>query len=519
MRAIILAGGLGTRLAPYTTIIPKPLMPVGGSAIIELLIRQLVGQGVDRITLCLGHRSRIIKLYLADIDPGVEIDYSEETEPLGTMGPLRLIDDLPEDFLVLNGDLFTDVSFERLFASHRESGGLFSIGAVRRELATEFGVLETDASGSLVGFKEKPNMSYVVSMGIYVMNRAAVELIPEGRAFGFDELMLKLLELGKNPRVFEHDGTLARPRPRGGLPHGPGALRRAGGRAAQPMTDTVLVTGATGFVGSALSDRLEQQGARVLRASSSLGHDVTDPSGLDAFKGAGVDMVCHLAARTFVPDAWADPAGFYEVNVLGTQRALDFCHSAGRPLPLLLRLRLRAPERLPVGESHPVRPAHPYAHSKWLGEELCRFYAKAWELPVSIVRPFNIYGAGQDERFVIASIVRQWARERRVRVATTAPSGTSSTSTTSSTLSGSRPANRSPGRPRTSASAVVLGRRSDRRPRTRGRRGGAVRADRPDAPGDIPDVVADCRLVREGTWKPSTSLEQGLEAMVRASRQ
>ena len=108
MRAIILAGGQGTRLRPYTTIIPKPLMPVGGSAIVEILIHQLVDQGVERITICLGERSRIIKLYLTDISPEVEIDYAEETEPLGTMGPLRLIHDLPDDFLVLNGDLLTD---------------------------------------------------------------------------------------------------------------------------------------------------------------------------------------------------------------------------------------------------------------------------------------------------------------------------------------------------------------------------------------------------------------------------
>ena len=206
MRAIILAGGQGTRLRPYTTIIPKPLMPVGGSAIVEILIHQLVDQGVERITICLGERSRIIKLYLTDISPEVEIDYAEETEPLGTMGPLRLIDDLPDDFLVLNGDLLTDVSFEQLFRSHREAGSLFSISGFRREVATEFGVLETDPSGSLVSFQEKPNLSYIVSMGIYAMNRAAVDLIPKSGPFGFDELMMRLLETGKNPRVFEHHG-------------------------------------------------------------------------------------------------------------------------------------------------------------------------------------------------------------------------------------------------------------------------------------------------------------------------
>ena len=134
------------------------------------------------------------------------IDYSEEAKPLGTMGPLRLIDDLPDDFLVLNGDLLTDVSFSWLFRKHREAGSPFSIGAFRREVATDFGVLETDSSGRLADFREKPRLSYTVSMGIYAVNRSVVELIPEGRPFGFDELMLKLLRVGKNPRVFEHEG-------------------------------------------------------------------------------------------------------------------------------------------------------------------------------------------------------------------------------------------------------------------------------------------------------------------------
>ena len=129
MRAVIMAGGRGTRLAPYTTIVPKPLLPLDGMPILEILIRQLVRDGVDRITICLGHGGRIIKVYLADAGLDVEIDYSEETEPLGTMGPLTLIGDLPVDFLVLNGDLLTDISFVALFRKHRESGSRFSIGS------------------------------------------------------------------------------------------------------------------------------------------------------------------------------------------------------------------------------------------------------------------------------------------------------------------------------------------------------------------------------------------------------
>lgn len=206
MRAIILAGGRGTRLAPYTTVMPKPLMPVGGMPILEILIRQLVPDGVKRVTICLGHGGKIIKVYFADAEFGVEIDYTEEVEPLGTMGPLRLIDDLPEDFLVLNGDLLTDVSFSGLFSRHLDARSDFSISAFRREIATDFGVLHTGENGTLMAFQEKPRLPYTVSMGIYVLNRNVIDLIPAHQAFGFDQLVHRLLELGRNPRVFPHEG-------------------------------------------------------------------------------------------------------------------------------------------------------------------------------------------------------------------------------------------------------------------------------------------------------------------------
>lgn len=206
MRAIILAGGRGTRLAPYTTVIPKPLMPVGGMPILEILIRQLARDGVKHVTICLGHGGKIIKVYFADADLGVDINFTEEVEPLGTMGPLRLIGDLPDDFLVLNGDLLTDLSFASLFSRHCDARSLFSIGAFRREVVTDFGVLEIGEDGALTGFQEKPRLPYTVSMGIYAANRSIIDLIPAGEPFGFDQLVLKLLEIDRRPAVFPHEG-------------------------------------------------------------------------------------------------------------------------------------------------------------------------------------------------------------------------------------------------------------------------------------------------------------------------
>lgn len=207
MRVVILAGGRGTRLKPYTTVFPKPLMPVDGVPILEILIRQLVKQGATHITMTLGHLAKLIEVYFGNgATFGIKIDYSHEPFPLGTMGPLKLIKNLPENFLVLNGDILTDLSFSRFFGNHCEGKNPFSISSYRREINSDFGVLETNGKSELVNFREKPKVPFQVSMGIYAMRREVVELIPDNRSFGFDELMLKLLSLGKAPHIYPHNG-------------------------------------------------------------------------------------------------------------------------------------------------------------------------------------------------------------------------------------------------------------------------------------------------------------------------
>lgn len=207
MRAVILAGGKGTRLKPYTTVLPKPLMPVGGVPMLEILIRQLALHGCTHVTITLGYLGKLIRMYFSDGEQfGLKIDYSEEPRPLGTMGPLKLIPDLPEDFLVLNGDVLTDLSFSEFFRKHRESHSLFSISSYKREIDSDFGVLEVNAGGRLVGFKEKPKIPFEVSMGVYAANRAILEDIPVDKPFGFDNLMLQLLSHGRSPNVFTHSG-------------------------------------------------------------------------------------------------------------------------------------------------------------------------------------------------------------------------------------------------------------------------------------------------------------------------
>lgn len=194
-RAVILAGGKGIRLKPYTVVLPKPLVPVGDMPILEIIIRQLSKNGFSHITIAVNHLAEIIKAFFGDGSKwGVLIDYSLEPKPLNTMGPLRLIPDLPENFLVMNGDVLTDLNYAKLYEKHIAEGNMFTISAYHRQQKVDFGVLEVGLDGRLTGFHEKPTYEYMVSMGVYVINRQVLDLIPANASYGFDELMLELIK-------------------------------------------------------------------------------------------------------------------------------------------------------------------------------------------------------------------------------------------------------------------------------------------------------------------------------------
>jgi NDP-sugar pyrophosphorylase family protein len=206
-RAIILAGGKGTRLRPYTVVLPKPLMPIGDYPILEVIIRQLIWAGFSKITIAVNHQAEIIKAFFGNGSKwGVEIDYSLESKPLGTMGPLKAISDLPEHFLVLNGDILTDLDFSEFYYSHVTKNCLFSISAYVREQVIDYGVLETDSKHNLVTFCEKPKKHYLVSMGIYMASREILKFIPDDAAYGFDSLMIDLLKVNQQVNVREYEG-------------------------------------------------------------------------------------------------------------------------------------------------------------------------------------------------------------------------------------------------------------------------------------------------------------------------
>jgi NDP-sugar pyrophosphorylase family protein len=208
MKAVILAGGKGTRLKPYTTVIPKPLVPVGERAILEILISRLKKQGVDEIFICLNHFAEIIMAFFGDGSRfGLKIHYSLENEPLGTVAPIKLIRDLPEQFLVMNGDLLTDLNFSNLFNYHVQRQSMLTVSTFTRKTKIDFGVIDVDPLNSVAtGFREKPEYTFEVSMGVYVMNRSVLEYVPSGQSFGFDNLMLKLLGSNQAVSIFHYDG-------------------------------------------------------------------------------------------------------------------------------------------------------------------------------------------------------------------------------------------------------------------------------------------------------------------------
>ena len=192
MRAIILAGGKGTRLKPYTVTIPKPLVPIGGEMpILEIIIRQLAISGFDHITLAVNHLSNLIMAFFGDGSLwNIKIDYSLEESPLSTIGPLTLIPDLPDNFLVMNGDILCNLNYLNFYNYHIQADNDVTVSTFKRESKIDFGVLQYNEENLICSFTEKPTYYFDVSMGVYCLNRRVVEQLAKGEPYGFDNLMI-----------------------------------------------------------------------------------------------------------------------------------------------------------------------------------------------------------------------------------------------------------------------------------------------------------------------------------------
>jgi len=196
-RAVILAGGLGTRLAPYTTVFPKPLMPIGGRPVLELVLRRLRSQGIQRATLAVSHLEELIRAFFGDGSKlGVELDYYREETPLGTVGVLSMLDDLPDPCLVMNGDILTTMDLGAMAHVHHERGAIMTVATQAREVRIDYGVLETDTEGNINGYREKPVVRYSVSAGVNLISaEARTSLVREERC-DIPTLVTHLMERG-----------------------------------------------------------------------------------------------------------------------------------------------------------------------------------------------------------------------------------------------------------------------------------------------------------------------------------
>lgn len=207
MKAVLLAGGRGTRLAPYTNVLPKPLMPVGDMPILEILLRQLKVYGINEVIIAIGYLGPLIQAYVGDGSRfGLDVTYSMETAPLGTAAPLKLVQDLNDTFLVMNGDLLTSLNMVDLINFHRQQGAVATISTFRRVVPITLGVIGTDDDANVVSYTEKPTYEFRVSMGISVLEPEALRYIPSEKFFDFPDLIKALIADRQPVKAYPFEG-------------------------------------------------------------------------------------------------------------------------------------------------------------------------------------------------------------------------------------------------------------------------------------------------------------------------
>ena len=207
MKAVVLAGGKGARLAPYTRIFPKPMMPVGDKAILEILLHQMRRAGITEVILTVGHLAGLMRAFFQDgRHLGLKITYSYEEHPLGTAGPLAMLEGLDDTFLVTNGDVLTTLEICDLLRFHRENQEIATIATHQRQVHIDLGVIHTDHDNEIFSYTEKPTLNYQVSMGMYVFEPKAISYVPRCEYFDFPDLVKKMLGVGEKVVAYPFEG-------------------------------------------------------------------------------------------------------------------------------------------------------------------------------------------------------------------------------------------------------------------------------------------------------------------------
>jgi nucleoside-diphosphate-sugar epimerase len=276
----------------------------------------------------------------------------------------------------------------------------------------------------------------------------------------------------------------------------------------------ILITGSEGFMGKALKARIlsTHPESEIFQYSHSLGFDVVDPNSFQSFVGKGITDVFHLASKTFVPESWENPRAYYQTNLMGTENVLEFCRHEKAKMFYFSSYVYGTPKYLPIDENHPIDSVNPYGHSKWMAEELCRFYSKNFSVPSIILRPFNIYGPGQSDHFLISKIIHQCLSSNEISINNTKPkrdflyiddlTDACVTLLNSDVSSGNY--NLGYGKSHSVLEVVeeilkISGKNI------------LVNASGIERPNEVMDVVASCKLTLEGFWKPKFDLKSGIE--------